>query len=271
MTPDLMLRTIFAKALYDQRRAAPWWALGIVAFVGFSVAFWPTVRDQGETFNQAIRALPPAITAFIGDISEITSPMGYLQGRLFSLALPLLLIVYAIGRGSDLIAGEEERGHIDALLADEPRRVRVVLQKAAALATGTAALGIVAWASTAVGSVAFGMNADQSRIALGVLGATLLALAYGCIAFAWASATGRRGAATGIATALAVASWIVDGLARLTDALDVLLPFSPHHHYTLGAQLVSTTEPWRLLVLAAIAIAGVAVAAWGFQRRDVNV
>lgn len=269
--PDVLLRTVAAKALYDQRRALAWWLLGLVAFVAFTLAFWPTIRDEGEAFTDLIDRMPAAFKAFAGGITELATPTGYLHGRLFGLAFPLLLVVYAIGRGSDLIAGEEERGQLETLLAEPPGRPRVAVAKATALVAGVAIIAGSAWLALALGVALTDMGADQGRIALGVAGSALLACAYGSLALMLGALTGRKAIAAGATTALAIASWLLDGFAKLDPDLQPALVASLHQYYAAGAQLIGDVEPWRLAVLAAVSILAVAVAAWGFDRRDVGV
>ena len=112
------LQSVLGRALFDQRRSIGWWAVGISGFVVLLVLYWPSIRNQGEDLQRIVDSMPAAMKAFSGDLSAFTSAPGYLQGELFALALPILLVVYAIGRGSDAIAGEEERGHLEMTLAE---------------------------------------------------------------------------------------------------------------------------------------------------------
>lgn len=271
MRLDALLRSVLGKALHDHRRALVWWMLGVLGFVLLTVAFWPTIRDQAEDIQQLIRRMPPAFTAFLGDLAAITTGAGYVQTRLMALMLPLLLIVHAIGRGTDAIAGDEERGTLELLLAEPIARRRIVLERAAAMALASALLGLVAFVSLWVSDVALDMGIGARKLALGSVGVVLLALSLGGIALALGGLTGRKGLAMGVATTIAAAGWLVDGLARLTDKLDYVVPLSPYHHFVAGASLIGDVEPWRLLVLGLVAGGSVMLAAWGFERRDVGV
>ena len=134
------LRGVLGRALFDQRRSIGWGAVGIAGFVVLMVAYWPSIHQQGHDLQRVVDSMPAAMKAFTGDLAAFTSGPGYLQGELFALTLPVLLLVYAIGRGSDAIAGEEERGQLERTLAEPISRVRVVLDKAGALALGVVAL-----------------------------------------------------------------------------------------------------------------------------------
>ena len=57
--------------------------------------------------------------------------------------LPILFLVYGIGRGARSVAGEEEAGNLEVLLTTRVSPTSLVLHRAAALATGMLGLGVV--------------------------------------------------------------------------------------------------------------------------------
>src|SRR5512146_735571 len=129
-----MLRNAFVKTLRDARRAIGWWSLGLIAMAALMIAVYPTVRDNPD-LNRMVEDYPDALKAFIafgGDLDYV-SGAGYLGSELFSFMVPLLLLVAAIGAGARALAGEEERGTLDLLLANPLSRRRLVLDKLAAL------------------------------------------------------------------------------------------------------------------------------------------
>ncbi len=65
-----------------------------------------------------MRDLPASVRALIGSQEGIplTSAPGYLQARLFSTILPILLLVYAISLGSRAIGGAEEDGTLQLVV-----------------------------------------------------------------------------------------------------------------------------------------------------------
>ena len=265
------LRSVLGRALFDQRRSIGWWAVGIAGFVVLMVLYWPSIRDQGEDLQRVVDSMPAAMKAFSGDLSAFTSAPGYLQAELFGLALPMLLVVYGIGRGSDAIAGEEERGHLEMTLAEPVSRVRVALEKAGALGLGLIALGLAAFIAVAAGAAALSMELSATRLLIAVTGTVVFGFAMGALALAVGGLTGRKAIATGVPAGVVVVAWLLEGIARLTTSAEWALPLSPFHQYTIGAQLTGLAEPWRLLLLLAAAVVLVAVAAWGLERRDVGV
>lgn len=161
-----MLPSIAPKSLRDARRGFLWWSLGLIGFVALIVSVYPTVHSN-PSLNKLAQDYPQALKAFIafGGQVDYTTPAGYLGIELFSLMVPLLLMIAAIGTGAGAIAGEEERGTLELLLANPVSRARVVLEKSAALALEIAALGLVLWLALWIGAIAAGMDISAGRLA----------------------------------------------------------------------------------------------------------
>ena len=263
-----MLRSIAFKSLRDARRGLLWWSLGVIGFVALIVSVYPTVHSN-PGLEKLAEDYPEALQAFIafGGPVDYSSAAGYLGIELFSLMVPLLLLVAAIGNGAGAIAGEEERGTL-SLLANPVSRRRVVLEKAFALVLELAAIGLVLWLALWVGAVVVGMDISVGHLAAATVGAVLLAIAYGQIAILVGAATGRRSLAIGVTAAAGVAGYLLNGLAPLVDALDVPQKLSPFYHYAVGDPLRHGLS-WHMLVLVGIALAAIALAPAAFSRRDV--
>ena len=267
-----MLRNVLLKTLRDSRRAFGWWGLGLVGLVALIVAVYPTVRDN-PTLNELVQEYPEALKAFLAFGGEVdyVSAAGYLGSELFSFMIPLLLLVAAIGAGARGVAGEEEDGTLDLLLASPVSRSRLVLEKAGALAAETAALGLVVWVSLVVGARAASMAVSAAHLLAATVSAVLLAYAFGAIALLVGAATGKRGLAIGVSAAAAVAAYLVYGLAPLVEALDSVQRASPFYYYAAGDPLRRGLEPAHAAALLAVGVAATVAASITFRRRDVSV
>lgn len=263
--------SVLRKTLGDLRRGFAWWALGLVAYVAMIAAVYPTVRDNDE-MEQLIDQYPEALKAFFafGGQLDFTSAAGYLGGELFSFMVPLLFLVAAVGNGASSLAGEEDRGTLDLLLAMPIPRWRVALEKLAAMVVEVAALGVVLWLALWIGAQVFSMQISGANLAAATAGSVLLAIAYGAIAFMLGAATGRKGLAVGVSIAAAVVAYLVNSLASLVEALGPLQKISPFYHYATGDALRRGVAPWHMLFLVAVAIAATAVGVLLFERRDVT-
>jgi ABC-2 type transport system permease protein len=265
-----MLRNVFAKTLRDLRRSFAWWAVGLVGYVALIASVYPTIRDNPE-LDELVENYPEALKAFVafGGQFDFTSAAGYLGSELFSFMMPAILLVASVGHGAGSIAGEEERGTLDLLLSAPLSRTRIALEKLGAMCAELAGLGVVLWLALWVGARIFSMEISGAHLAAATTALVILALAYGAIAFMLAAATGRRALAIGATVALAVAAYLVNGLASLVDALEPFQKTTPFYHYAAADPLRQGLDPWHTLYLVAIGVVAATVGVVLFDRRDV--
>jgi ABC-2 type transport system permease protein len=267
-----MLRNLFGKTLFERRRSMVWWSLGIAAMIVISVAFYPTVRDN-DAMSKLLESMPKEMLALAGitDATALNSPEGYLQGRLFSMLLPLLLLVFAIGVGTRAIAGEEESRTIDMLLANPIRRSQVVLQSFEALLALVIGLGIVTVLALFLSGLTVDLGIGLGRLAAATTSSMLLALFFGTLALALGAATGKRGLSTGVTSAIGVVGYLINSLAESVSWLKPAQKLSPFYYGTTGNPLKNGLDWSNSAVLLAATIALVAIAVVTFERRDVAV
>lgn len=267
-----MTGAVALRALRDLRRGFAWWSLGLVGMVAMMVAVYPTVRDQPGFADLADR-YPDALKELFGiggrDF-DFTSGAGYLGAELFSLMVPLLLIIAAVAAGAGGVAGEEDRGTLELLLSLPVTRRRVVLEKAVAMAVEAAGLGLVLWVALWIGAALVDMDVPAANLGAATAGAVLLAIGYGAVALLVGAAVGRRGRAVGVTAALAAAAYLIDSLAGLVDALEPLRPFTPFWHYRAPDALREGFSGWHTLVLVLIPVVATAAAMWAVDRRDLG-
>lgn len=266
-----MLRNIVLKTLRDRRRSLLFWGLGLVALAAMMVAFYPVIReatfisDYLESFPEEFMAL------FAGEITDYASPEGFLNGELFFLMYPLLLMVFAIGFGSGATAGEEENGTLDLLLSNPLNRWRLVLEKFTAMVVCTLLLIIVFWATLAIGGAIIDMGLNLLRLAAVCFSGFLLAIVFGAVALAMGCARGKRGLSMGVCGALAVYSYILNALAPLIDWLEPFQVASPFYYYIDANPLSNGLDLVHVAVLIGLAVLFLGIAIFTFERRDLAV
>lgn len=266
-----MLRNVLSKTLRDSQRAFVWWCVGLIGLVALMVSVYPSVRGN-EALNKLVHDYPQALKGFVsfgGELDYTTGP-GYLGSELFALMVPLLLLVAAIGAGARALAGEEEAGTLELLLANPVSRRRVAAEKLAALVVEIVALGIVLLVSLWIGCRAADLRVSATHLAAATLSAVVLATGFGALALLVGAVTGRRARASGLTAALAVAAYVVNGLAPLVSALDPLQKLSPFYHYAAGDPLRHGLALGNVGVLAAIAVGISVLAPLAFDRRELG-
>ena len=263
-----MLNSVLLKTLRDQRRTFLWWSAGLSAVNALIIILYPSVEDVPE-LDAIMESMPEALARlFMGDVVNLTSPEGYLNSQLFILVLPLLFLVFTIGRGSGAIAGEEERGTLDLLLSLPVRRSQVVLEKFVAMVVATLALGLVSWLSMAAAALAVGMEIDFVRLGEVTLSCTLLGLAFGAMALALGCAKGSRGLCLGVTSALAIAAYFLNALAPIAESLEPAQKLSPFYLYIGADPLTSGLNFVHAGVLTGLTTAFLAIGVVLFGRRD---
>jgi beta-exotoxin I transport system permease protein len=262
-----------ARLIRDRRRSLVWWSIGVVGLVLFTVALFPSLKDQAS-LNDVVDQLPEALRSMFGISTAIplTSPAGYLQGRLFGSLLPLVLIVFGIGLGARAVAGSEQDGTLELLLANPVTRGSVVVQRYAAVVAMIAGLTAVFAVSLVVLGLPFGAL-DGVPVAglVGVVVATFgITLLHATIAFGVGAASGRRALATSTATVVAVAGYLLQGLLGLSDAVAPLRFVDPWHWYLGRNMLAQGVAPDGVVVPLVLSAAIFGAGAVAFMRRDLR-
>lgn len=265
------MKPIIRWTFWQRRWSVLWWCVGIVSFVGLELGVYSSVRNQAAQLNQALERLPSSVRALMGGSTDLFSPVGYLNSRLFYLLLPLLLSILIIGLGSSLIAREESDGTIELLLGRPVSRGKLLLAKAV---SGFLILAIVATVSTL--SILLlvklvNLAVPLSYVAFAALMAALLALLFGALAFTL-SALGAagRGASIGIACLVGLGSYIISSLEANVHWLSWPAKVLPYHYYN-PIKVLSGNYTWAVAAVFIFIILGLGIISWlAFRRRDIN-
>jgi ABC-2 type transport system permease protein len=262
-----MLSTVARQTLHSQRRGLIGWAIGTALLVAMMGAFWPSVRDMPD-LDKLLSNYPEAMRKLF-DIQSITTGRGYLNTELFTMMLPALFVIFGVGRGARLLAGEEESGALEVVLTTPVSRRRLLLDKALAVAASVAALGVVLFAVTVATAFVADMGTGIGQIAAACTAMTLLGLEHAWLAMAVGAATGRRSVAIAAGSVVAVAGYMLFVLGRMVDAVAPWAVISPFHQALDGGP-VGAGLPAVYLWLAAGAAAALIAGVPAFDRRDVR-
>jgi ABC-2 type transport system permease protein len=263
-----MLADIWTKTLWDQRRSLLGWAIGFVAVAVIYGGFYPFASTP--EYAELIDSLPAGLAEAFG-WDEISTAHGYLGSTVYGILGPVLVIIMAIGFGAKAIAGSEEAGHLELLIAQPVSRSRVVLQRAVALVIATLVGGLAVFMSILAIRGPVDIELPIGNIAVTSLNLALLGAVFGTLALLVGGFVGKRGLVIGVSAVVAVGSYLANGLAPQVQGLAWLQDLSPFYWFAGTATLRDGIDLPKTLLLAALSLVFVIIAAVAFNRRDVGV
>lgn len=261
----MLLRNVFTKSLWDSRRSLIGWTVAIVGVGAMYGAFWPSV--QSPELAQAMESYPKAIKDALD--FDLLSAAGYLRGSVYGLLVPLLVAIFAIAAGTRAVAGDEEAGTLDLVLAYPVGRVQLALQRFAALTVeiGIACLLLFGAMVAMTGPFEFdGISAAE--FAATNLQLALFGICFGALAFAIGAATGSRSLALWVSATIAVLAYVAKALLPQVQGLGWARDLSPFQWFIGGDPLTNGLQVGGCLLLLGTSAALVALGTSTFTRRD---
>ncbi|MER5635553.1 ABC transporter permease subunit [Kitasatospora sp. NPDC002227] len=263
-----MNSTVLRKYLTDSRRAFLGWALSITAVAAMYSSMWP-VMGGNSGLATAIDSFPKALRdAF--HLQDYGTVAGYFGSTVFGLLVPILLAVFAVSAGARAIAGDEEAGTLDLVLAHPVGRVQLAVSRwLAVLAAILLAGAVLLLVELAIRVPAGFTDLGMANLAAMVLQLVLFGCCFASIAFGIGAWTGRRTYAIVGGAYLTVVAYLCDSFLPQINGLHWTQYFSPFHWYLGGEPLVNGVQWTHCALLAGVGLAFAAIGIHGFSRRDI--
>ena len=234
------------------------WGIGLAIF-GLVIA------GSGRSFVEQLNNAPDFVrllqTVFPG--SDISSVGGFLQ--LVFVEFGYILAGLA---AATLVAGwasDETSGRLELLLATPVARARWVVSGGLGVFAGIVVFTLLALVGIAIGAMITG--GDITTPIIGTFALGLYGLALAGIGIAIAGVVGSSVAAPAVAV-LTILTWLVDILAPAFKLPDAVHQLALTSHY--GLPMLGQWDPVGIVASLLLAFGGLAVGAWGFNRRDLR-
>lgn len=263
----MWFRNVYLRSLRDLRAGIFGWGLGMsltmcvtMASVGDLVRT-PEARAQLATIARSFQWNAAAV--------GVDTVGGY---AMFKTGIFVFLVcLWPLLAATRLLRGEEQQGTLDVLLAQPHGRLRVGLEKVAALASALTAMGLVMGLVLYGGGRAFtGEFGLGDALAYG-LDVTLLCAVVAGFGLLVSQFTGERGAAAGWTAGFLLVSIAIDMLHRVAPGTLWISRLSPIYYFNLSKPLVpGHIDPGGYLVQLGLAVLMGTAAIWLFTLRDLG-
>jgi ABC-2 type transport system permease protein len=243
------------------------WGVGLTLFGAMYISIFPEAEEQmvalaDLSIYQAMGIELGSFEAFIG--STVV------------LFVPILLGIYGIITSTGAVAGEDDSGTLELVLAMPLHRWQIISVKAIAISAAALLILVIAGLGNAAVLSAIKTRVEVDVSPLQLIGAVLngwpISLAFMMIGlFLGAYLPTRRSAAL-TTTVIFVASYFGENLSGLVASLEPLKPLSLFTYFdssvTVFTEGVEVGDVFLLLGVAAVFFL---LAAISFQRRNVTV
>jgi ABC-2 type transport system permease protein len=263
-----MRHSIFWRTLWEQRLRLLLWQLGFGAVALLYGSVYPLIRNP--EMQAALEAYPSDLLDAFG-IIDMISPAGYLQSSVFGIIGPVVLIIYAVGLGARAVAGDEERGLLELLLAGPHGRTSFYLQRGSALLVMVALSGLSVCAATLAINGPAELQLPAGNIAAMAVHFSLLGAVLAAVSFSIGAAGGRAGISLAVGSIVGIGGYLANNLAPRIDGLAWLQDVSPFYYYLSSSPLKNGIDAPHALILAGAALLPLLLAWPLFLRRDLGI
>lgn len=253
--------------LHLRRRSMIWFALGLAAYAFLIIVMYPSVKS-----DDALGALTtdnPTVAALLGVNGSLTSPVGWVNGNLYSNFLPLMILLMTIGYGASSFAGQSEDGSLGLVATLPISRRRIVREKNFVLAMLALPIALAAMICILLGG-----HYDLELPSGAVVGTTfavwIMGVNFGLLAMILGILTSSRGIALGLTSAIAAVSFLVSSLAPVVSWVHALRPASLFYWAVGSDQLMNGPSATAWAVLAGVALVLHLTAAALVDRMDIR-
>jgi ABC-2 type transport system permease protein len=261
--------TVSVKQLLDNRRSYLSWMVAVTAVAVLYAALWP-VFGHNSGLASLVNSLPQGMKdAF--HMEDYSTAAGYFSSTVFGLLVPILMAVFAIATGTQALAGDEQAGTLDLVLAHPVSRIRMALARFGAVVAAIIGAGVL----LLVVMLAIRVPAEFSELSVAHLAAICLQLilfgiCFAAIAFGIGAYTGRRVVTLAAAAYIAVVSYLADSFLPQISVLLWTRNVTPFGWYLNGEPLSNGIQWGNCALLLGLAAVFLAVGVWQFDRRDLT-
>jgi ABC-2 type transport system permease protein len=263
--------TIFRNSFARYRGQILGWGLSLAALCLFLTQFYDTIEAQKDQYLKLMEAYPKELMAFFGagEAMDMFTPAGFLNLEFFSY-MPIIIGIFTILAGSGMLAGDEESGTMDLVLAYPISRSALFMGRILAFLAATIGIMGVTWIGFLIGIPGSGLNLNALEIGQPFISLLAVLVLLGTLALGLSMLLPSRRMAAMTSGILMVASFFITALAQLDSSLAKIARFSPLNYYQGGLAIDGLKWGW-VAGLVGFSVLFTLIAWWRFERRDIRV
>ncbi len=247
------------------------WSVIVLLFVIVGFSKFSAYEGNPELLA-ILDSIPPAmLEAFNFNAFNLTTISGFF-GVMFTY-FALLLSISAAMWGTDIITKEERDKTVEFILTLPVKREKLVISKILAALVICAAMVLVSWGATLLGSSSYKTDsAFYEFVALSMLALFMMQVIFLAIGILIGSAMKHFKRASSLAVSVIIATYFLSILSGLDKDLDFLKYFTPFKYFNPANLLhESRLEMTFVWISAGIVIASLAGALFSYSRRDLYI
>ena len=268
---------VFFKALRDSRRMTMWLSIGFALYALFILAFYPSIVEEAESFDELMDSYPEEMLAFMTGGEDIESfsivdPGTFLNTE-FAIWMVLIMGAIVIRQALNSVTNPERDGTMDIMMSLPVNRTEVLVARIAAMAV----MLVIVLTSALIGLLvgrAIWPEFDVSFIALAraLYGALLLLMVVGGVTFVLATLFPSHSRFIGgLAYLFLIGSYLLHGFSAVIESLSGLRPFLIFEYYNTRTLISQGVDAGDWALLAAVAIVLLGFSWWSFERKELGV
>jgi ABC-2 type transport system permease protein len=255
------------KTLHEKRWWMVFWSLGVIGMSLLMMSFYHSF--SGGQFDEALKNLPKSFQGIIGNMASLKTVPGYVSQEVFALRVPLLTLIMGIILYTGVLAGDENEGTLQSLLAQPVSRLRVFLEKLLAAMVVSFIICGAAFIGVWIGLLLIHEQMSLLRLFQAVVGAWLLVFMFGSLGFAIGAITGKRGIAGSVTGLLTFGSYLLSSFAPSVALIEKIDKYFPFHYYNNPAIAVNGLKGSNVLLMVSVSGLLLIIAAVIFTKRDI--
>jgi len=271
--------------LRDRTLSTLIWTIGIAVIVVASAAFYPSLSGMSTGSGQGGGEAMSSLLG-LGQGIDPGSPLGFLWISLYANVFPWMLMALGVALGVAAIAGDENTGALEYLLAKPVTRTTVAFARFAGVVTILVVASVVSAIAltislplfkladavttiNAAGSPVTSPGATAANVFNRTFASFAVALGLAGVAFLLGGVTGRKSIAMGGAAGIGIGGYVLYTMSNMTGSLKPLTWLSPWRWYVSDAMLINGLS-WAVVLPFVTAVVGFLVGWIVFTRRDLQ-